>query len=187
MTDTLNRLVLALLGLLLTAGAVVGLLAGTDVLRLQQPSEIFASVRDAFAANPALWLAVAAGALLLLLLGLWLVAAQLRVRSHPTLDEVVVERGDRGSTQVRAVAVADALARDLERLPKVTGSRVELSPPASRPRAHVLLDLGTDAEASAVRAAAEEPLQRAADALGIDRLPAELRLRHTAARPRRVQ
>ncbi len=187
MIDSVNRVVLAVVGVLLVTAGAVGLLAAAGAIPWDPPSDLYASVASAFQARPWLWWVVAAVAALLVVLGLTFALRQLSRPAGPALDTIVVQRGGRGRTAVRAVAIADALEQDLQRLPAVTGSRVRVAPPSSRPTLRVSLDLGSDADLHAVRRSAEEPLRRAQHVLGAESLPAELRLRHTAAPPRRVR
>jgi hypothetical protein len=88
---------------------------------------------------------------------------------------------------VRARAVARAVEQDLARLPGVVGSRVQLLPNGTHVRLRAALDLWSDADVNEVRSRATQPLERATDSLGFDRVPTELWLRHTAQPPPRVR
>jgi hypothetical protein len=186
--EALNRGLFIILGLVLVAAGVVGLLAASGVLRLLEPSTIYASLADTILGRPFLWWTVlVVAALLLVLLGLWLVRGELSRPRVGGLHDVVLQEGRRGSTTVGAVAVADAAAHDLARLPGVLDSDVRLATFGRRPRLEARLDVPADADLDAIRQAAEGPYTRLRTMLGVEDIDAHVRLRPTRVEPVRVR
>jgi hypothetical protein len=113
--DRLNRALLTLLGLLLSAAGVSGLLLGSGALgeryvrgRLLSPDFVDFVEDEA----PWLWPLLALLALLLALLALRYLLLQLRTDRVDAVD--LTERRNRGETRVDAAAVTDALVDAVE-------------------------------------------------------------------------
>jgi hypothetical protein len=186
--EAFNRSLFIILGIVLVAIGVTGLLAAAGVLPLVQPSDLYASLIQTVRAQPLLWWSVLIiAALLLVVLGLWLVRAELSRPRVGGLHEVVLQNGRRGATSVEAAAVADAAARDLARLPQVLGSDARLATFGRLPRLEVRLDVPADADLDAVRQAAEGPYDRLRTMLGVEDIDAHVRLRPTRVEPTRVR
>ena len=187
MIDRVDRFVLCVLALLLIAIGVVGLLAATGVLTVSDPSTLYSSLTQTTVTVTWWWIAAIALGVVLALLGLVLALRQLTRPGGPPLETVVIDRAKRGSTTVKARAVARAVEQDLARLPGVVGSRVQLLTDGTPVRLRAALDLRSDADINEIRSRAAQPLERATDSLGFDRVPTELWLRHTAQPPPRVR
>lgn len=183
MTDRFNRLVLGALGVIVAVVAAIGLLARDEAIDLRQPRALYRDAAREAAAERNLWGGVAiAGALLLAALGLLWAWRQIRSpRDGVRLSTVELARTPRGATTLAPVAAARALADDIESLPGVVGSRVRLMRWEPRPALIAWMDLQADADPLTVRAAAEEPLDRLCQALAVDGVVADFRLRPTAA------
>jgi hypothetical protein len=186
--EAFNRTLFIVVGILLVAAGVIGLLAAAGVLALAEPADVYASVVDTVLAQPLLWWSVLiVAALLLLLLGLWLVRGELSRPRVGGLHDVVLQEGRRGVTSVGAVAVADAAARDLAQLPQVLGSDARLATFGRLPRLEARLDVPAGADLDAIRDAAEGPYTRLRTMLGVEDIDAHLRLRPTRVEPARVR
>lgn len=188
MIDAVNRVVLALIGLALAAAGAVTLLAANDVIDIDQPGQLYGRAADNTGANPWVWgVAAIAGAVVVAVLGLYWVVRQVRARSDgPGIGTTDYIRTPKGTTTLEPAAVAKAVARDLERVPGVAGSRVRITELRPRPHVIAVLSLHDDAEVSAVTEGIEEPLGRLRENLGASDLSADVRLRPTAGRGSRV-
>ncbi|MDQ3451997.1 MAG: hypothetical protein M3493_04740, partial [Actinomycetota bacterium] len=116
MIDRVDRFVLCVLALLLIAIGVVGLLAATGVLTVSDPSTLYSSLTQTTVTVTWWWIAAIALGVVLALLGLVLALRQLTRPGGPPLETVVIDRAKRGSTTVKARAVARAVEQDLARL-----------------------------------------------------------------------
>ncbi|OEU96955.1 alkaline shock response membrane anchor protein AmaP [Streptomyces oceani] len=197
MLRIVNRVLLALLGLVfLTLGLGV-LFGGLDLARRwgvdlsgispwSGPHDVLLTEADRVRWRDREWwwpvVFVALGLLAALLL--WWCAAQLRRRR---LSEIVVDSGDGESALLRARAFERVLAAEAESLPGVDRARVVVRGRRTRPRAWVNLTLVAHAEPAV---AAEElrtgALARARESAGLTELPAEVRLRCLRHRAERV-
>ncbi|MBW3602143.1 MAG: hypothetical protein KY434_05520 [Actinobacteria bacterium] len=180
MSDAANRLLLALLGLLLIAAGVVGLLAGAGLAPLLEPSEIYAELLSGFQARADLWWPVSvAAAVVVALLGLAWALRQLVVRRSGggVADVVVGPAGDRGRTRVTATSLASAAAADLRRVPGVVDSTVRLVNDPHRPDLRVRLDVRPDADLDKVRRGADEVAERLEAVLGVETLATHVLVR----------
>jgi hypothetical protein len=171
--DRLNRVVLTILGLLLLAAGVTGLLVGLGVFGADAATNrVLAPDVEPWVERNAdwFWPAVALVAVLLALLALRWVVQQLRTDRVGDLD-LTVER-DRGETRVDAGAVTDALVASVEELPGVDSASSRL---LSRHGSRTLLlqvRLADRADARAVRSAlAAGPLTELRQVLGTDTAP----------------
>ncbi|CAN5150575.1 hypothetical protein BH20ACT9_BH20ACT9_16370 [soil metagenome] len=189
MSDTANRVVLGLLGLLLLAAGVVGLLAGAGLAPLLEPSQIYAELLSGFQARADLWWPVSvAAAVVVALLGLVWALRQLVVRrtGGSVGDLVVGSADDRGRTSVPATSLASVAAMDLRRVPGVLDSTARLVNDPHRPDLRARLDVRPDADLSEVRRGADEVAGRLETVLGVDRLPTHVLVRPVPQGPSRV-
>ncbi|MEU6933973.1 alkaline shock response membrane anchor protein AmaP [Streptomyces sp. NPDC046385] len=186
-----NRIVLALAGLLLVVGGGAVLAAGFD-LSLPSwwpwsgPDDVLLSrsERQHWRAESWWWPLVIALLGLVVLLALWWLIAQFR---RARLAEVLVDSGDgeeavlRGRT-LEAVLEADAAAQD-----GVARARVSLTGRRTAPRTRVALLLEPyAAPAEALTTLSAEALGNARTSAGLPALPTEARLRAVKHRARRV-
>ncbi|MDP8978248.1 MAG: alkaline shock response membrane anchor protein AmaP [Actinomycetota bacterium] len=179
MSDTANRLLLGLLGLVLIAAGVIGLLAGAGLVPLLEPAEIYEELVSGFQERAYLWWPVSvAAAVVIALLGLMWALRQLIVRRPGgSLGDVVVSADDRGRTSVSAKSLASAAAADLRRVPGVVDSTVRLVNDPHRPDLRARLDVRPDADLDKVRRGADEVAERLEAVLGVDTLTSHVLLR----------
>lgn len=169
-TDSVNRVLWTLLGLLLAAGGVLGAVASRGALAGTDPdspllwSWSLASWRDAGTAAP---LGTAGVGLVVAVLGFVLLRAQLPARrpTPPTLR--VGNPDDRGTTEIRGGALPGALADDLRRLVAVRGAQVTLSGPTEATRVRVRLDVLPEITVARLAAAVQQCLDRFATTTGL--------------------
>ncbi|CAA9225225.1 MAG: hypothetical protein AVDCRST_MAG20-801 [uncultured Acidimicrobiales bacterium] len=179
--DRVNRTVVSLLGLLLLAVGVYGLLRGAgafgddragDRLRTQAMAD-FVADNDHW-----LWAAVAAVALLIALGALlWLLA---QLRPSPSLGQLPVVTGEAaaGRTTLDTSAISAAVTRDIEVDPDVNSARVRVVPVGDAMGLDVRAVVADHGDVHAVRRRIETVvLERARAALGRPDLTATLRLR----------
>lgn len=197
MVRTVNRVLLALAGLVLLVLGLAVLAGSWDLQRRwgydlgsgwpwTGPDDVLLTDAERTRFRDAGWwwpvlIAVLAAAVLLLL---WWFLAQLRRRR---LGEVLVESGDGEGALLRGRALADVLAAEAESLPGVGRARVRLLGRRTAPRARVNLQLEPHAEpVAAVARLRAEALEHARTSAGLDSLPADVRLRGRRHRPERV-
>jgi hypothetical protein len=171
--DRLNRVLLALLGLLLLAAGVAALLPGLGAFGERvQSRRVFSSDAVSFVEDNARWLAplVAVLALLLALLAMRWLLRQLRTDRVDALD--LTEQRNRGETQVDAAALTSALEDAVERCPGVSDAHARVVDVKGREQLLVEVRLADRADiAVARRCLAEGPLIELRQALGDDRCP----------------
>lgn len=191
--DRRNRVRFTLLGLLLLLIGSAGLLIQAGLLQdllnvsIDQPGEAYQQVRDLAVAEPA-WAVAAllALGLLLLFLGILLIRAQVPTPAT-RVRELTLQKGSAGTTTVDAGVVAEALARDLERMPDVHDASARLVATGSRPKVAVRADVDSAADLGTVRGGMEEAYQRLQHVLGTDGVEANLRVREVPSRRTRVR
>lgn len=189
MINRVNRIVLGLIGLVIAAVAVVGLLVAGDTISVDdEPGELYRDLADDVIGAKEAWGAgVIALAVVLAWLGLWWAFRQLVARADGSgVSTTEVVRTDRGSTTLEPVAVARAVAQDLETVPGVTGSKVRFIEMGQKPHLVATVSIRDDTEPAMVREAAEEPFARLCHALGTPGVTVDLRIRPTGAQPARV-
>lgn len=177
---TVNRVLLALLGLLLLA-------AGASVLTASGPFEgrhepLLAPHGPGW---PARWWAVLAGLGACVLLALWWLLSQLR---RARLAAVLVDTGDGAFAVLRGRALEEAVEADVQEVVEgVARCRVTLCGRRGAPALRVALELQPHAVPADVLAALAGPvLARARTSAALPALPAEARLHVTPRRARRV-
>ncbi len=183
-----NRFILLLIAVLLLAGAAIVLLAAAGLLELPAPAELYGEAEASAAVYPWAWVAGSAAAgVVLAALGAWLVRRQLRFRRSERLSTVVLQRGDRGRTTVKATAVTDMAAADLGRVRGVQDSKVRFLTFGARPRLLVQLDVDEDASLREVLERTEPAHERLSRHLGVDGVHVETIVRPSTEAARRVQ
>ncbi|QKW05774.1 alkaline shock response membrane anchor protein AmaP [Streptomyces sp. NA04227] len=191
MTGTLNRLLLALVGLILLAlgGSVLAVGLGAD-----PPSWwIHGSEKDVLLSeaerhrwhDEGWWWWVVIGILaLLLLFALGWLASTLRTRR---LSDLLVDTRDDDSALLRGRALEDALAGEVGQYDSVAGAKVSLTGHRDTPRARIRLRLEPQAvPAETLHRVSTEALSNARRSAGLKNLPAEVRLRTVSHRAERV-
>lgn len=186
-TDRLNRTLLSLLGVLLVGLGAFGLLRGAGAFGGEGADAIVSPWLRAEARERQVWLVplVAAGAIVLLWLGLsWLLAQLPRT---PRVHQVTLGRTEHATVvAVRAVALAEALAADVRRVEGVTeaNARVVREQPLTIDL-DVGLEEGTDLTAVS-RAIADRPKRRLLQALEVPDVDLRAKLRLSRPSSRRV-
>ncbi|MGF7235398.1 MAG: alkaline shock response membrane anchor protein AmaP [Frankia sp.] len=172
-TDRLNRVLLLLLGLLMLAAGIGGLLAGTGVFGSQlEHRSLYDSEAGRYVGRNGtwLWLAAAALSVLLALLAVgWLraLAASPRTRSMRIPSDL-----DHGETAVEAAALTSALTKELRSYREVRDARARLLGDERTPRLRLDVTLESRAQLSAVRARVEtEALAHLRNAVAPVQLP----------------
>jgi hypothetical protein len=166
--DRLNRILLSLLGLLLLAGGVAGILAGTGVLGADVPDRRVLSGEfvDLVRENATwLWPAAALVGVLLALLALRWLLGQLRTDRIDELD--LTDERNVGEVRLQAGALTDAVVDAVEDCPGVDSASARLIRRKRRETLLVHVRLADRADlAAARRTLAEGPLADLRSALG---------------------
>ncbi|MER8045177.1 alkaline shock response membrane anchor protein AmaP [Streptomyces sp. NPDC094032] len=186
-----NRIVLALAGLLLLAGGGA-VLAASFGLSLPSwwpwsgPDDVLLSrsERQHWRAESWWWPTVIALLGLVVLLALWWLIAQFR---RARLAEVLVDSGDGEEAVLRGRALEAVLEADAAAQEGVARARVSLTGRRTAPRTRVALLLEPyAAPAAALTTLSAEALGNARTSAGLPALPTEARLRAVKHRARRV-
>jgi hypothetical protein len=177
---------LFVLGVIFVAAGALGLLAGEGTISWDSPAALWRHLSANAIAHPDWWAGVASFiSLVLVVLALWWVARQLLPRRREHLGVLTIDRSARGRTTVAPSRVADALADDLGTVAGVRAARVRMR--SLRPvRLLAVVDMSADSDATAVARSLDGPFARAARALGVDDVDAEVRVRFvdSSATPR---
>lgn len=193
---SVNRVLLALIGLLLLALGLTLLLGGFDLVRQlglpagwpwSEPDDVLLaeSERTRWRSESWWWSSVIAALAVLTALLLWWFLAVLRRRR---LGEVVVDTGDGESALLRGRALSSVLEAEAASLPGVDRAAVRLTGRRTAPRAGVELLLSAHAEPGPVLGhLSDEALENARSSASLEALPAEVRLRAAAHPPQRVR
>lgn len=195
---SVNRVLLALAGLLLLALGLALLAGGFDLPRQwnlampsgwpwTEPDDVLLSESDRtrWRSESWWWSSVIAALAVLVVLMLWWLLAGLRRRR---LGEVLVESGDGEGALLRGRALSNVLEVEAASLPGVDSAAVRLTGRRTAPRACVELLLSAHAEPGPVLGrVTDEALENARTSASLDALPAEVRLSAAKHRPERVR
>ncbi|MEJ7844629.1 MAG: hypothetical protein WKF93_03215 [Acidimicrobiales bacterium] len=177
MTRRADRVVIAVLGLVLAGLGTVLVLAAGDVLDLDEPATLLDRAARSIDQRPALWLgllALAAG--LLVAIGARVLRRSLLRPSRPAAIEL--SDGPRGRTRLEPAAIERAVRADLRHVDGIRASRVTLRTTGPRPRLRVVLTLDPAlADVAAARAATEAAYRRLATCLALEGVRADLVVR----------
>jgi hypothetical protein len=190
MTSSANRTLWTIVGLVLTAAGVVGVLVSRGWLP--------GADRDAPLLWPALlewwrdidpWGLVGVGllGLVVAVLGLILLASELRRRAAPALDELRLARERPGTTRVRGSAVGHGLERDLARNPGIRDAAVAITGTAPRPDLWIRLDVEQQADLATIRKQVGGALDRFSRTYGLHPRRLDVTARVVGAPPPRVR
>ena len=195
--DRRNRIRFALLGLLLLAAGVAGLLAGADMF--DAPAADSAILPDWLVArwdryNPWNLVAVAIAALLLAWYGWRLMRAQLRRGGGRTqmgdLEYRATEPGrqdaNRGRTTVRAAAISHSTEKALERVRGVERALVGLFGSPHEPELRARLDVNANTDLTQLRRNISAALEHLATTTGTPPRSADITLRLVERQQARV-
>jgi len=187
-TARLDRFLLLLLGLLLSAAGVLGLLVGFGVFgRRLRNKPVFDNVVGAFFGDNGLWLWPVI-ALVGLLLG-WLALRWLLAQLRPTgVRDVQLEpRSTTGRTDLVGAAVTDAVTEEVGGYRGVAGARARLVGDELEPELRLRVQLDARADVAALRQRIETgAVAHAREALDDPQLPVRLDLVVTEKRAARV-
>lgn len=175
--DGTNRAVLALLGLLLLAGGLLGLLLSLGVLAPGQAGSpvVPDAVRTFAAQTPWFWWAVAAACLILALLGLRWLLAQLHSDRVGRLD--LTDNVRDGLTTVHAGAVTSAVEAEAQTIRGIADASAQLRGEQGH-RLDLAVDLTDYADIADVRNQLQERLvPHVRQALDDPELPVAIELR----------
>lgn len=182
--DRLNRVLVALIGLLLLSAGVLTLVrsfGGFGARLADDPLLTQAQTRFVEDSSPWSWIVVAVVGVLVALLALRWLLAQLRTDRIGTLDLEPDPR--KGATTLHATAVTTALREEIESYRGVTSARARLLHDARHPDLVLSVDLDARADVAATRARIETTaVAHARQALGLTDLPTRLTI--TPARGR---
>lgn len=130
------------------------------------------------------WPTVIAALAVIVLLLLWWLLAQLR---RHRLNEILVDSGDGEGALLRGRALEAVLAAETEALEGVERAGVRLTGRRTEPRVRAVLTLAPHADPGTVLLRlADESMAHARGSAGLDRLPADVRLRAVRHRAERV-
>lgn len=191
MRRTVNRVLLGLAGLVLVCvgGGVLAAATGLSVPSWwpwSGKNDVLLSEADRtrWRSDGWWWPTVIAVLAVLVVLALWWLLAQLR---RARLSEVLVDSGDGEGALLRGRALEGALAAEAGGLDGVARAQVVLTGKRSAPRARIRLLVEPDAAPDeALGRLSDEALAHARDSAGLDRLPAEVRLKAVKHRAERV-
>lgn len=181
-----NRARFGLLGLLMLAAGILGLLVQAEILNADTPGAFYGRVRDLAADYPGATIAILiALGLLLFLIGINWIRGQV---ATPTtrLREVTVQDDADGTTTVDADVLSEALARDIERIPDVHDATAKVVGAGVRPKLAVRATVDGAADLGEVRGAMEEAYTRLGESLGSDGVEASLHVKQVPTRRSRV-
>lgn len=184
-----SRVILTVVGLLILAAGVAGLLAGAGVLGsgianrnlLANPVARYIGRHDAW-----VWPLAAAVAFVVACAALWWLLAMLFASGH--LDEVrIAAPGETGRTRLSADALTDAVDDEIEGYPGVRGSHSRLLGDEHRPRLSVRVQADRDTNLGALCQRLEAgALAHARSALSSPDLPIRLDIEVSRHAPSRV-
>jgi hypothetical protein len=198
--SALNRVLLALTGLVLLGGGLLIVAAGLDLYRRQHlappvgwplttPHDVLLSSGDRARWSSQgwwWWPAVIAALTLITVLALWWLLAQLR-RRHPG-GMPVGGTPPQESVELRDRALSDAIATEAGALPGVQQANVRITGRPAHPRTHIALTLTPQGTPSAaLHALCQGPLRTARQSTGSPDMPAEARLHVARHKPHRAQ
>jgi hypothetical protein len=192
-----NRVLLGLIGVVLFGVGGLVLLGGLDLpakWRLglpagwpwSRPDQVLlpARQRTRWTDQGWWWPVVIAALAVFVLLMLWWLLTQLR---RHRLNEILVDSGDGEGAQLRGRALEAALTAESEAVEGVDGAGVLLTGRRGEPHVRAVLELAPHADpGTVVRRLSDEAMAHARRSAGLDRLPAEVRLRAVKHRPERV-
>ncbi|PFG38945.1 hypothetical protein ATJ97_1437 [Georgenia soli] len=182
-----NRVILALLGVLLLAGGVIGLLLSYALLDRPATGPVLPlQVRTFAGQNPWFWWILAVAALLVALLGLRWLLAQARTNRVAALDLTTDPRD--GITTVPAGVITDAVEKEATSIAGVEGATARLRSHGGGSRLDLTATLAHRADLAQVRARLEgEVVPHVRQVLGRPDLPVLIELQPEARPARRFR
>ena len=178
--DRVNRIVGTVVGVALVVVGGLGLLRSYGIVFDDEAMDdpvLLAQLRDWIADNDAwFWWAAFVVAVVLAVLGWrWL---RVQLLPSPSLNDLTVARTEGGRTTLPTRALADAVTRELEDDPEVTGARVRVVGSERSPALDVRASVADGADLEGVRHRVEsDAVARTRDALERPDLTASVRYR----------
>ncbi|WNI14959.1 alkaline shock response membrane anchor protein AmaP [Actinacidiphila sp. ITFR-21] len=197
MRTTVNRVLLAVTGLVLLALGLAVLIGGLDLQRhwdftlpsawpFTGPKDVLLTAHDRtrYRSHDWWWPVVIAALGVVFLVALWWLLAQARTKR---LRQLAVDSGDGQGAQIRGRALESVLTAESEAYDGVEWAGATLVARRGTPSARLVLGLAPHATPQDVVAGLDgEVLAHARASAGLDELPAEARLRAVRHRARRV-
>lgn len=186
--DSVNRVLLFLLGLICLAGGVVVLLLSTRVFgdspakkpMLQANTRAFADRNAGW-----FWAAIAIGAGILALLALRWLLAQVSTQRVGSLN--LESNRSQGHTKVSTGALGDAVEEEVERIRGVDRASAHMMGKPADPLLRLDVKLGDDGDLGYIRSRIEQDaIPNARQAVGIAAMPVWVRLAVAAEQQRHV-
>ena len=168
--NTANRVLWSVIGGLLVVAGVIGVLASQGWLPgVDQHRLLFARDAGATWDSWGAWaptLAIAAGAVVVLL-GVWLLRAELRVHARPRLPDTSLRTPTGpdsvgGHTRVDTAVLARAMRRDLQADPAIKGAHVRITGHPEHPEVSLRLDVEQGTDLQPIRGHVDRALDRLA-------------------------
>lgn len=194
----MNRTLWTVIGFVLLAAGVAGLLAGYGALPFVDRQQVLLSPELIDAWNRyrawSLALTIVAG-LLAAVLGLLLLRAQFRRRGGPPMADLYLlpspepteEPQPEGGTGVASRALHRALQRDLESDQQIRDAAVRLTGPPDHPRLRVRLAVTADADVARLAGHVDRVMHRFTTTSGVQPDVSEVVVRIPARAPARVE
>ncbi|MBO2446407.1 alkaline shock response membrane anchor protein AmaP [Actinomadura barringtoniae] len=181
----INRIGLALVGLLLIAGGGAALARATGFWGSKTTPLLEDWLRDYPASHSWFWPVVAAAACVLALLGLAWLLAQGRSEKITGLTSDPDEDGS--TTTISAKAATSALEEEVSELPGVRRARARMLGSGKHPRLMLTVTYGAQADLNALRRGISDgAVARLRNALDLDTLPTAVRLRLVSGKEHRT-
>ncbi len=196
--SVINRILLALAGIVLLTGGLLVLTGGLDLYRrwhltppngwpLVTPHAVLLSAADRtrWTDQGWWWPVVIVALAVIVLLGLWWLLSQLR-RTRPGRMSVGTPPTD--GVDLHDHALSDAIAADVRQLAGVRQARVQMAGRADHREVRITLTLSPGSDpGSVLQALCHGPLDRAHRSTGWAHLPTQVRLQVTAHKPHRAE
>lgn len=186
-TDRVARALLAVLGLVLVASGIVGLLLAHDVLHWLQPASIYRDGARNATAHPEAGAAVASAAgVLLALAALGMLWQLLAVRRRtPKLATTPLPAHGPGRTTAEPAKLAKAVAADMQQLPEIDAASARIFALGGKPRLEATVTASVEVNLEELLRQLEGPLERLRRSVGAEALYTDLRLNFTSQPTRR--
>lgn len=177
MSRRTDRVIIAVLGVVLAGLGALLLLLAEDRIELDEPATLLDRASRSIDQRPALWLSLLAlAAALLVVIGAQVLRRSLLRPPRPAAIEL--SDGPRGRTRLEPAAIERAVRADLRHVDGIRSSRVALRTTGPRPRLRVVLTLDPAlADVAAARVATEAAYRRLATCLALEGVRADLVVR----------
>lgn len=185
--DSVNRVLLTLLGLLALAGGVVILLLSVRVFGDSQADQpvLRESTRDFADRNPWLWIAIGVGAGILALLALRWLLAQAATQRVGSLS--LEPNRKTGRTKLSTGALGEAVEDEVERIRGVERAAARVLGSSNDPTLRLDVKVADDGDLGYIRSRIEQDtVPNARQAVGMARLPIWVRFAVNAEQKRAV-